>query len=354
MIKEDNKKNYASSKIISLEEAARKISELKKQEKTSGLCSGGFDLLHPGHIRHFESAKKICDTLFVAVAADKNVSKRKGNNRPIFSEILRAYSIAGLQSVDYVMINRLEQSVDIIKKLKPTFYIKGPDFIGKTTPGITAEREAIESAGGQINYTKDQKLSTTDIIRQIQSERRKRILLGIDRDGTLIEHVEYLGRDRNWKDQTKIKKPVADILIYAQTRYDTTKVVVSNQQGAARGYFKTSVIEDVNKHISSLLKGVTIDDWQYCPDVDKNYAEACGETFNPAFVKGKTARKPSPKMLLDALKKLGKKLEDFDSVIILGNSQDDAGMAKSLHAKFIDVTGKSYEQLKEEFEKITS
>ncbi len=354
MIKEDNQKNYASPKIISHDEAARKVTELKKKGKTAGLCSGGFDLLHPGHIRHFESAKKMCDRLIAAVAADKIVTKRKGQNRPIFSENLRAYSVAGIQFVDYVVINRYERTVDIIKTLKPTFYIKGHDFIGKNTPGITAEREATEAAGGQVRYTNDQKLSTTEIIRKIQSEPRKRILLGIDRDGTLVEQVQYLGKGKNWQSHAKLNKPVVDMLIYAQTKHDTTKIMASNQQGAARGYFTTKTIEDVNMHIGTLLQkeGVTIDAWQYCPDVDASYAAATGIKFNPKFVKEKTARKPSAQMLLDGLKKLGKKIESFDAVVILGNSQDDAGMAKNLNAHFIDVTGKSYEQLKSEFEKI--
>ena len=67
---------FASPKIISLESAAILVSQAKVQGKKVGLCHGGFDLLHPGHIIHFESAKRLCDVLMVSVTSDKFVGKR--------------------------------------------------------------------------------------------------------------------------------------------------------------------------------------------------------------------------------------------------------------------------------------
>ncbi len=354
MLKEDTHENYKSDKIISLAEAARKISALKKQNKKVGLCHGGFDLLHPGHIKHFESAKRMCDCLFVSVTSDKFVAARKGSGRPIFSEALRAYSVASIQYVDYVVISDFKRATDVIAKLKPSYYVKGPDFIGKTTPGIIAERNAIKASGGEIRYTTDQKLSTTDIIRRIQEKvKSEKVLLAIDRDGTLVEDVGFLGRDANWKDQVKLKKDVIDLLIYIQTKYDTTKVVVSHQQGVARGYFNTGRVEAVNNYISDLLgrKGILIDNWQYCPDVDADYAALKkGVKFNPDFVKKKTKRKPSPEMLLQALQQLGKNIKEFDKIVVIGNSEDDAEMARNTNAAFIDVTNKGYESMRSEFD----
>ena len=357
MIKEDRSENYLSSRIISIEEAARKAATLKKRNKSIGLCHGGFDILHPGHIKHFESARKMCDCLFVSVTSDKFITARKGGNRPVFSELLRAYSVASIRYVDYVIISSSEKATEIIKKIKPAYYIKGYDFINKTTPGIMAERKMIESLGGKIKYTTDQKLSTTEIIKHIKDEiRREKILIVIDRDGTLIEHVPYLGREEGWINDIKLKKDVADFLIYVQTKFDTTKIVVSNQQGVARGYFSTKTVEDINRSINALLieKGVAIDSWQYCPDVSKDYAAKCTETqnakFKSQFIKEKTMRKPNPEMLLIALRELQLKKSDFDRIFVIGDSQDDADLAKSINAQFIHAANKVYESLKREFD----
>lgn len=159
---------YTSPKIIPLPRAAAKIRALKRQGKRVGLCHGGFDLLHPGHVKHFESAKNLCDVLVVSVTSDRFVTERKGQGRPIFPETLRAYMIANLSLVDWVVITDCKLGVDVIRALAPSLYIKGPDFIGKETPGIAAEREAIAAVGGTMAYTNDPKLSTTEIIERIK------------------------------------------------------------------------------------------------------------------------------------------------------------------------------------------
>lgn len=350
-----NAAHFKSDKIIDFDTAAKKILELKKAGNTVGLCHGGFDLLHPGHIKHIESAAKLCDFLFVSVTSDKFVASRKGKGRPIFPEALRAYSVASIQYVDYVVISDFELATYVVEKLKPSYYIKGPDYANKSTLGITAERAKIKMLNGEIKYTSDQKLSTTDIIRYIQENvKRRKVLLGIDRDGTLINDVRFLGKEKNWKQNIKLKKGVIDLIRYIQTKYDTIKVVISNQQGVARGYYDVETVENINRYIDSLLRkmGIAIDNWQYCPDVDADYAVSIKDVhFNPNFVKSKTRRKPSPEMLLHALRELNIKIEDFDKIVIIGNSQDDTSLAKKLKVKFLDAN-KSYGQLKSEFDKI--
>ncbi len=355
MIKIDTT-HFNSDKIIDFNTAIKKISELKKANKTVGLCHGGFDLLHPGHIKHLESAAKLCDCLFVSITSDKFVASRKGKHRPIFSEKLRAYSVASIQYVAYVIITDFERAIEIIEKLKPTYYIKGPDFFKKTTPGIVSEKNKITEVGGEIKYTSDQKLSTTDIIKYIQQNAKsEKVLLCIDRDGTLIDDVKFLGKDKNWIEQIKLKKDVIDFLNHIQAKCDTTKIVISNQQGVARGYFDIETVESINKQIDRLLrkKGILIDNWQYCPEVDASYATSVKDiVFKPEFIKDKTIRKPSPEMLYNALRKLNMNINDFAKVVIIGDSQDDADFAKNIGAAFIDVTNKNYESLKKEFNNI--
>ena len=333
---------YKSDKILPFPRAKKLIALFKSENKKVGLCHGGFDLLHPGHVKHFESAKQLCDILFVSVTSDNYVSLRKGNGMPIYTDKLRAYMAASIKFVDYVVISDFETAIEVIKILKPDYYIKGSDYIHGITQGIIAVRTAIESVGGEIKYTKEPKLATSAIIDYIKNKlKRENILIILDRDGTLIEDKEFLGKNSNWKDKVKLKKEVIELIAAIQRRYSTMKIVVSNQSGVARGYFGCKTVEEINKHIAELLKknDIKIDNWQYCPYVDFEYAKLNKEkiNFNTKFVKEKTKRKPNPDMVYDALKALNKKLSDFNKVIVLGDKSEDKEMAKNINAKFIDV-----------------
>jgi rfaE bifunctional protein nucleotidyltransferase chain/domain len=168
MLPVKNTEIYHTENILSLKKAASLISELKKSGKTVGLCHGGFDLLHPGHIKHLKSAKSLCDILFVSVTSDRFLALSKGIERPILGENLRAYMVSNLKSVDYALVSDYEQGVEVIKSLKPSFYIKGPECINKIAPGIISERQAIKDVGGEMRYTHDHILSTTGIVDYIK------------------------------------------------------------------------------------------------------------------------------------------------------------------------------------------
>ncbi|MCX6746815.1 MAG: HAD-IIIA family hydrolase [Candidatus Pacearchaeota archaeon] len=350
MLPVNNIEVYTAKNIVSLEQASALISKLKEDGKKVGLCHGGFDLLHPGQIKHFESAKGLCDFLFVSITSDQFVSSRKGSGRPIFSDVLRAYMVANLKNVDYVIISNYKSGIETIKQLKPSFYIKGPDFINKNTPGINAERQTIEDLGGKMMYTHDPKLGTTEIIDYIKNKVDiEKILLCIDRDGTLIEEENWLGKEENWKSKVKLKDNFINLISFLQTKYKTRKIVVSNQAGVARNYFSCNRVEEINSYINGLLlqKGIKIDDWQYCPDVDKKFADYKKEKiqFNPDFIKDTTKRKPGDAMVLDGLKKFGENISDFSKIIVFGDRDEDAGLASNLKALYIDSKeNERYEQ----------
>lgn len=333
---------YKSDKVLSLQRAKKLTAHFKSENKKVGLCHGGFDLIHPGHVKHFESAKQLCDILFVSITSDKFVSLRKGNGRPIYTDKLRAYIVASIVFVDYAVISDFETAIEVIKILKPDYYIKGSDYAHSASQGIIAERAAIGSVGGEIKYTKEPKLATSAIIDYIKNKlHREDILMVIDRDGTLVEEQGFLGKNPNWKDKVKLRKEVIEFITAIQRKYSTTKIVVSNQSGVARGYFDCKTVEKINKHIAELLKknDINIDNWQYCPYVDFEYAKLKKDkiNFNPEFIKEKTKRKPAPDMLYDALKSLNKKLSNFSRIIVLGDKNEDKEMAKSINAEFIDA-----------------
>ena len=89
-------------KIVSIDELGAIADKCKKENKKIVHAHGVFDLLHIGHINHFQHAKKFGDVLFVTVTPDKFVNR--GPHRPIFNEQLRAEAIAAISSVDYVTI----------------------------------------------------------------------------------------------------------------------------------------------------------------------------------------------------------------------------------------------------------
>jgi rfaE bifunctional protein kinase chain/domain/rfaE bifunctional protein nucleotidyltransferase chain/domain len=153
------------NKILKLEDLAKEIAKLKKQGKTIAQCHGCFDLLHPGHIMHFKAAKEKADIVVVTITPDHFVNK--GPGRPVFPEQLRMESIAAMEAVDYVALNRWPTAVETIKLLKPDFYVKGPDYKDRSkdlTKGILDEENAVKSVGGQLYITEEITFSSSSLI----------------------------------------------------------------------------------------------------------------------------------------------------------------------------------------------
>ncbi len=154
-----------ASKIVTLNDLEKIISGLKRKGKTIVQCHGVFDLLHPGHILHFSSAKKEGDILVVTLTKDEYVGK--GPGRPVFNQRLRSESVASLGCVDYVSINEWPTAIDTIKKLKPNVYVKGSDYEkaqDDLTGKIVDEEEAVRSVGGRIHFTHEISFSSTEIL----------------------------------------------------------------------------------------------------------------------------------------------------------------------------------------------
>lgn len=154
------------TKIInSLDELSGIIKEHKENGDVVVHCHGVFDVVHVGHIKYLQEAKSFGDILVVTVTPDKYVNK--GPNRPVFTEQLRLEVLAALEYVDYVALNCWATATETIKLLKPNIYIKGPDYkdLSKDrTKGIFAEKDAIESVGGELQFTSGAVFSSSSII----------------------------------------------------------------------------------------------------------------------------------------------------------------------------------------------
>ena len=141
-------------KISNLDDLQKIIKKFKKKGKKIVQCHGVFDLLHLGHIKHFEKAKNFGDILIVTVTPDEYV--KKGPNRPVFSLRQRMESLSALEVVDYVAPNKWDNAEKAIKIVKPNVYCKGPDYKDNKsdlTRKIYLEIKAVKSVGGRIEYT---------------------------------------------------------------------------------------------------------------------------------------------------------------------------------------------------------
>jgi rfaE bifunctional protein kinase chain/domain/rfaE bifunctional protein nucleotidyltransferase chain/domain len=153
------------TKILLTSELQKKIQENKKLGKKIVLCHGVFDLLHYGHINHFEQAKSYGDILIVSLTPDQFVNK--GPLRPAFKEKIRMKALASLQIVDFVYLNNSPSAVEAINKLKPDIYCKGSDYkIHKLdlTKNIKKEINAVKKVNGRIIYTAGQSYSSGELI----------------------------------------------------------------------------------------------------------------------------------------------------------------------------------------------
>jgi len=149
-------------KIKTIEQLAQIIDQSKKQGKKVALSHGCFDLLHIGHMKHFKEAKKMADILVVTVTPDRFINK--GPGRPIFSESLRLEALANLESVDFVALNDSPDAVSLIKRIKPSFYVKGSEYKDLSFGKRIKEKEAVEQFGGQFVCTQKEEFSSSSLI----------------------------------------------------------------------------------------------------------------------------------------------------------------------------------------------
>ena len=145
------KQTHADSRIKTREQIADLADSLKKRGKKIVFTNGCFDLLHVGHVRYLEEAKSFGDVLILGLNSDASVKRLKGESRPIHTEADRAYVLAALESVDYVVVFNEETPYDLIKTVQPDILVKGGDYEGKEVVGsdIAGETRLVQFVEGK-------------------------------------------------------------------------------------------------------------------------------------------------------------------------------------------------------------
>lgn len=123
------------------DEIAKVVRKAQDRNQRIVFTNGCFDILHLGHVKYLEIAKSFGDILIVGLNADSSVRELKGPERPINPEYDRAYLLAALEVVDYVVIFSEETPHDLIKMIKPDVLVKGGDYEGKEVVGTEFAKE---------------------------------------------------------------------------------------------------------------------------------------------------------------------------------------------------------------------
>lgn len=146
-----------------------RLTEIARDARAAGEkivhCHGVFDLLHVGHLKHLEAARRLGTRLIVTVTPDRFVNK--GPGRPVFPEQLRAEALAALASVDHVAINAWPTAVETIERLQPHLYVKGAEYADASadrTGGIVEEEAALTRHGGRLAFTDEATYSSSHLL----------------------------------------------------------------------------------------------------------------------------------------------------------------------------------------------
>jgi D-glycero-beta-D-manno-heptose 1-phosphate adenylyltransferase len=152
------------AKILSIDQLLRERELLGRQGRRVVFTNGCFDLLHPGHIRYLQEARRLGDALIVALNSDRSVRELKGEKRPILDQNERSEVMAALSCVDYVTIFDESTPREIIVALLPDVLVKGGDWDIDRIVG----RDEVEAAGGKVlSLPFVEGCSTSDVIERI-------------------------------------------------------------------------------------------------------------------------------------------------------------------------------------------
>ena len=161
------RRSFASykAKIKTIRQLKPVLARLRRRGRRIVFTNGCFDLLHIGHLRYLQRARRHGDRLVVAINSDRSVKKIKDPLRPLLPQAERAEVLAALSCVDYVTIFDEPNPLVVITDLQPDVLIKGSDWGKNKIIG----RDVVERRGGRVRRVPLVKgVSTTRLIEKIR------------------------------------------------------------------------------------------------------------------------------------------------------------------------------------------
>lgn len=152
-------------KVVTDRATLKRISSfLKKRRKKIVFTNGCFDLIHYGHVKYLNDAKKKGDVLIVGLNSDSSIKRIKGSRRPVMGQKDRLGVIAALESVNFVVLFDEDTPLPLITLIRPHVLVKGADWKKKDIVGSSFVR----SYGGKVETVRFVPgKSTTGLIRKI-------------------------------------------------------------------------------------------------------------------------------------------------------------------------------------------
>jgi rfaE bifunctional protein nucleotidyltransferase chain/domain len=150
---------------VTPEEAGALAARLRADGRRVVLTNGCFDLLHVGHVRYLDAARRLGDVLFVGLNSDAAVARLKGPGRPLMPASERAEILAALRAVDHVVVFDEDTADRLVALVRPDVHAKGTDYTDATVP----EAASVRAAGGRVAIVGDPKdHATRDLIARIR------------------------------------------------------------------------------------------------------------------------------------------------------------------------------------------
>jgi D-glycero-beta-D-manno-heptose 1-phosphate adenylyltransferase len=158
---------HAASLVLSRDQLVIRVDAARRKGSRIVLANGCFDVLHAGHIRYLQGARALGDLLIVGINADAQVTRLKGEGRPVLPAQERAELVASLEAVDLVTIFSEPTVTELLLALKPDVHAKGTDYTEETVP----ECDVVRSYGGSVRIVGDPKNhSTSEMLQKVSSE----------------------------------------------------------------------------------------------------------------------------------------------------------------------------------------
>ena len=140
------------------------LKEARKNGRKIVLANGCFDLVHVGHVRYLQGAKKQGDILVLALNSDRSIRKLKGPGRPVLSQEERVEVLSSFACVDYLILFDEPNVEKLLEALRPDVHVKGSDYTRETVP----EKDTARRVGAEVAIAGGPKVrNTRDIIRAI-------------------------------------------------------------------------------------------------------------------------------------------------------------------------------------------
>lgn len=259
-----------ASKLLTNDEVDEWVREQRAGSRRIGFTCGSFDILHAGHAQYLAKAREQCDRLLVAVNSDASVRRYKNPLRPINPERERMYVVAALAAVDAVTLLEDDRPLNLLLRWQPDLYIKGGDYQSSSLRSAGP----VEAYGGRVLVIgSDFATSTSGMLDRIAAiaahaapsparKSQSRGLVLLDRDGTLIRDVPFLGDPA----AVELLPGVGEGLAALQAQ-GFALAILTNQQGIGLGYYTPREMIAVHQQLFRLLgpHGVRISRIYFCP-----------------------------------------------------------------------------------------